>query len=464
MGLSVQSFKAFIQKDLDSKSQKEVLERIEQRREELKLPKHSAFNENGNQAEQLAQLRQSIQDTYANENCPFTVVTSGSTGTPKLIPVTSEFINSNHFKVAKQCLFHIWKNFGLGLLRSPKFLIISGYAHENGQVEGVDISYALASSVPQFYSSWNVQSGQFQSWQARMQHILNNVDELEKVTVLVGMPTWIVQLLKELEQNGHDLRKTFPNLRLVIHSGVSIAPYLGFLQQRLGSHVSFCDVYNASEGFFGFQIEPNSDDFQLSLNSDIYYHFLNRKDHKMLGVESVRIEDEYELFISTWDGLENYPVGDLVRVTGKNPLRIKLLGRSHEFINAFGEHINAEQVVKALSEARKEKLIDYHDYIMVPMFADEGSATRHQIFIELNSQECDFDQTSEFVDQFIRFINPHFKKKRENGVIDPIEMIPLRVGAFKAYYESNTGVGAQVKLSRLHNDRKILSFFNDWLV
>lgn len=92
----------------------------------------------------------------------------------------------------------------------------------------------------------------------------------QNVTNLSGVPSWMMSVLNRvIELSGAaNLNEVWPNLEVFFHGGVAFAPYreqYHHLIPSAGMH--YMETYNASEGFFGLQDDP--DDPAMSLMVEI---------------------------------------------------------------------------------------------------------------------------------------------------------------------------------------------------
>ena len=112
----------------------------------------------------------------------------------------------------------------------------------------------------------------------------------------------------------------------------------------------YMETYNASEGFFAIADDASRDDMLLMLDYGTYYEF--RDGDEVVPLEGVQAGRRYAMLISSCNGLWRYELGDVVEFTSTDPYRIRVAGRTRQFINAFGEEVvmeNAERAVKAVA-------------------------------------------------------------------------------------------------------------------
>jgi len=74
----------------------------------------------------------------------------------------------------------------------------------------------------------------------------------------------------------------------------------------------------------------------------------------------------YLLIISTSAGLWAYNIGDTVKFTSLKPYRIIVTGRIKQFLSAFGEHVIAEEVEKALKQTLNNTNIIVKEFTVAP--------------------------------------------------------------------------------------------------
>lgn len=92
--------------------------------------------------------------------------------------------------------------------------------------------------------------------------------------------------------------------------------------------MNYMETYNASEGFFAIQDDPERNDMLLMLDYGVYYEFIPmehfHEDHpKALSLDEVELGINYALVISTNGGLWRYIIGDTIQFTSKNPSESK---------------------------------------------------------------------------------------------------------------------------------------------
>ena len=156
--------------------------------------------------------------------------------------------------------------------------------------------------------------------------------------IIGGIPPWIQMYFEVLkEKSGKNIKEIFPNLKLICHGGVNFDPYKANLFNSIGGEIDTLETFPASEGFFAYQNSIKSDDLILQINSGIYYEFIEmnkhkNKNHDRINIKDVELDKNYSLVLSTNAGLWSYEIGDTIKFTCLNPLKIKVTGRTKQYI------------------------------------------------------------------------------------------------------------------------------------
>ena len=98
-------------------------------------------------------------------------------------------------------------------------------------------------------------------FKTRLQKIKAIVESTWKTDVnsLSGVPSWMLVLIKAvLQKTGSEyLTDVWPNMEVFFHGGISFEPYRDQYKALIPSdRMHYMETYNASEGFFGLQDNP----------------------------------------------------------------------------------------------------------------------------------------------------------------------------------------------------------------
>ena len=394
---------------------------------------------------------------------------SGTTAAKcKYIPVTNESLQECHLKGGHD-IMAAWchhmpqskifsgKGMGMGGSHAP----FSEYPKTNIG----DVSAIMMETMP-FYGRFfftpdldTALMGNFEDKLERMAHQVIN----ENVTNLSGVPSWTLVLFRRiLEITGKsNMLEVWPNFELYIHGGVSFKPYREEYKRFFpGDQVHYLEVYNASEGFFGAQLDVGIDDIHLLLDNGVFYEFIpagewDKKNPTVLGLNEVELGKSYALVITTNAGLWRYMPGDTVVFTSINPFKIKITGRMKHFLNVFGEEVIVENTDQALAYAATECGATINEYTVGPVFMQGESKGGHEWLVEFIQEPSDLDIFSKILDDKMKDLNADYEAKRfKSMALESLKVVSLKKGSFHEWLKSKGKYGGQHKVPRLSNDRK----------
>ena len=388
----------------------------------------------------------------------------------KFIPVTQESLEECHLRGGKDTLAIMNRNYPENKILTGKGLIMGG-SHQISKVNPDayfgDVSAILLQNMPywtQVIRTPELSIALMDEWEEKIEKMARSTMK-DNVTSLSGVPSWTLVLIKRiLEIAGTDsILNLWPNLELFIHGGVSFVPYRDEFKQLIPSKkMNYVETYNASEGFFAIQDEPDRDDMLLMLDYGVFYEFvpiseLGKNFPKAYMVDEVEVGQNYALVITTNGGLWRYMVGDTVVVTSKQPFKIKISGRTKHFINAFGEEViidNAERALKVACERTGALISEFTAGPVYPSASEQGT---HQWIIEFTRQPDDLQHFSELLDKTLQAVNSDYEAKRYKNInlIAP-EVLVAPKGLFYNWLKKRGKLGGQHKIPRLANNRDYL--------
>lgn len=388
----------------------------------------------------------------------------------KFIPVSIEALEECHFQGGKDMLTIYCHNRPNNKIFTGKSVVIGGSSQINSFNSDSyygDLSSIIIRNLPfwaEFKRTPNIEVTLNPNFEEKINEIAN-ITIHENVTSLAGVPTWNVVLAnKVLEITGKDnLLEVWPNLEFYSHGGVSFRPYIEQFKRLLPfDDIYYLENYNASEGYFGLQDQPNSEELLLMLDYGVFYEFLPMEnideDHpKTLGLSEVELGKNYALIISTNAGLWRYMIGDTVRFTSLDPYRIVVSGRTKHFINVFGEELIVDNADNALQMACRATGACIRDYTAGPVYFNNGEAGAHEWIVEFEKEPDNFDRFCEILDSSLRELNSDYDAKRFKDMalgFPKIHAAPENT--FYNWLKSKDKLGGQNKVPRLSNDRKYL--------
>jgi len=357
-----------------------------------------------------------------------------------------------------------------------KNMLIGGGSYGNypgTNMELADISALMIRSIPLMLRTFylpDVYTATLPNYEEKIRKIAKIAANEPSLTMLGGVPTWNLALYRQVlaEKNASHLLEVWPNLQAYVHGGVSFAPYREHYEALIpSSDFLYHEIYNASEGYFAVQDQLDKDDMILILNNGIYYEFipfdeLHRGGESAVPLEEVQTGILYAMVITNISGLYRYLLGDVVRFTSVHPYRIKIEGRTQEFINAFGEDLLLNNVQQALLATCADFEVKIKDYSIAPFYMKVNQKGRHQWFIEFAGALPPLATFTQALDETMQGCNSNYAQKRTNDfAITRLEIIPLPTGFFQQWLRDRGKVGGQAKVPKLANHRQ---FAEDILV
>ncbi len=117
-----------------------------------------------------------------------------------------------------------------------------------------------------------------------------------------------------------------------------------------------------------------------------------------LSLREVEIGVNYALILNTNAGLWGYSIGDTVKFVSLDPPRIVVTGRIKHFTSAFGEHVIAEEVEKALTEAIQNHPCQVREFHVAPQVTPNEGLPYHEWLIEFETHPADQAEFSKTID------------------------------------------------------------------
>ena len=393
--------------------------------------------------------------------------TSGTTSGAKYIPITKESIKT-HIKSATHALLNYFlksKNYKsingkhMFLQGSPELTKKNGIFI--GRLSGISAHYIPKLFIKNRMPTWETNC--IEDWEEKVEKIIDETVG-KKMTIIAGIPSWVQMYFEKIiTKQQTSISKVFPELSLYVYGGVSYEPYKKMFERLFGKKIDTLATFPASEGFFGYQDEftEKEPDLLLLLNNDIFYEFIKTEDflkgeHERLSLEHVELNVNYLLIISTSAGLWAYNIGDTVKFTSLNPYRLIVTGRIKHYLSAFGEHVIAEEVEKALSRALNNTNIIVKEFTVAPKIRPEQGLPHHEWYIDFETPPENLKKFSKDLDGHMRSLNIYYDDLVMGKIIRPLAIRRIKRDEFKNYMKSIGKLGGQNKVPRLSNDRKIV--------
>ncbi|HMQ60853.1 MAG TPA: GH3 auxin-responsive promoter family protein [Flavilitoribacter sp.] len=389
----------------------------------------------------------------------------------KFIPVTSQNLRQCHIRGTWDTMTLFYQNRPDARQFEYKSMLMGGSLQPFpgypqtiiGDVSAIMISHMPWAGRPFFTPDFK--TALLPDWETKLEKLALAGAQEPNIVMIGGVPTWTVVLLRRiLELTGRNhMLEVWPHFQGYIHGGVSFAPYRSQFSEFFPSeNVSYQEIYNASEGYFAVQDDFNRDDMLLLVDNGIYYEFLpiaewGKEFPTAVPLSEVQTGRQYALVITTNSGLWRYLPGDTVAFTSTNPYRIRITGRTKQFVNAFGEEVVVENTDRALAETCRVTGATVIDYTVAPVYFQGLGKGSHEWLIEFETPPDNLDEFNHLLDHNLQKLNSDYEAKRYKGMaLEKPKLRLLPPGTFHNWLRAKGKFGGQNKVPRLANHREIV--------
>lgn len=395
---------------------------------------------------------------------------SGTTSSiSKYLPVSRESLQENNYKAGRDLyaiISMIYPELNIFSNEGSVLGITGSFEKRDDNMKVGDVSAIIASELPSMFQERRKPSlgvALMKDWEEKIDAIITECVPLN-ITHLSGVPTWFIPLFNELQKRHpyQTLRDIWPNLQLFIHGAVSFKPYEERFHKLLPfEDMKYIEVYNASEGFFAIQDDEHKKGEMLLLTDHgVFYEFIDFHEYqqgsrKAIWLNAVTLHTPYALIISTNAGLFRYDIGDVIEFTSRNPMRIRIVGRTKTCLNLCGEELmegNTDMAIQQLSEELGMSI----DHYTVTAQASVGDHVGHHQWIIESEDTIDVASFALALDMKLRALNSDYDAKRTgNLALGPLEIHVVAKGTFMRWLASKGKLGGQHKVPKLFADRSI---------
>lgn len=397
---------------------------------------------------------------------------SGTTGSKsKFIPVTKNFMRTAYTRTNWDVVTILHNHDpNIGIFKH-KSLMMGGTLKpyiENPKTKIGDVSAIMLENMPRFAKSFNTPSFEIalmDDWDNKLE-LMKTICSEESVLTFGGVPTWLLVLFRMMLEykKVETMTEIWPDARVFLHGGVGFDPYKEEFNKLFPREdFIFMEAYNASEGYFGLQDRFEQEGMLLLTDNSVFYEFIPKSEIEsenpiVLSLDEVEVDADYALVISTSSGLWRYKIGDLVRFSSINPFRFKVVGRTKQYINTFGEELMVHNTDLAIKICCEKFSCAVSNYTAGPIyFSDKNKRPGHQWLVEFETYPHNLDSFAEALDNTLQSLNGDYEAKRyKNIALDRLQISSIPKGSFNSWLKSKAKWGAQVKVPRLSNDRLII--------
>lgn len=407
---------------------------------------------------------------------PYFAQTSGTTtGITKYIPCTRAMIASNR-RATMDLVTHHLVNRPKSRLFAGRNFMLGGSSALTELAPGIwtgDLSGIAGKTVPAWARPFYFPPRHLETiadWEEKIA-ALAPASLTVDIRALGGTPSWLLLFLQRLAalrpEAGRRLAAFYPNLELLVHGGVSFAPYRSaFAEWLAGSHAETREVYPASEGFIAVADRGDGEGLRLVCDNGLFFEFvpvneLESPNPTRHWVGNLQTGVNYAIVLTTCAGLWAYVVGDTVRFVERDPPRLLVTGRTTYSLSAFGEHLIGEELERGIAAAAAAIGTGVADWSAGALYpAHSGERGGHIFIVEFATAPPDADRLAHFsetLDATLAGLNDDYRVHRSgNFGMRPPLVHPAPVGTFAGWMKRRGKLGGQNKVPRVITDASLL--------
>jgi len=391
--------------------------------------------------------------------------TSGTTSGTKYIPITHDSV-PNHINSARNALLSYVHETGQSKFLDGKLIFLSGSPtlDEHGGIFTGRLSGIVNHHVPGYLRTNQMPSYDtncIEDWEIKLDKIIDETIN-QDMTLISGIPPWVQMYFDQIvERTGKPIKDVFPNFEMFVYGGVNFQPYRKKLFETVGKEIPSIETYPASEGFIAFQDSQEDEGLLMMADSGIFFEFIPADEFfdenpTRLALYEVEKGVNYAVIINSNAGLWGYNLGDTVKFTSIYPHKVIVTGRIKHFISAFGEHVIAEEVEKAMHLTVEEfPEVEIVEFTVAPQVTPVEGLPFHQWFVEFQQPPNDLQAFEKQLDLHLQSLNTYYLDLISGSILKNLEILPLQAQGFINYMKSIGKLGGQNKVPRLSNDRKM---------
>ncbi len=295
------------------------------------------------------------------------------------------------------------------------------------------------------------------------------------VRAVAGTTCWFSilfdKLLEAARKQGRRVEhvsELWPNLRVLIGGGVAAGPYLPVIRERMGrDDITLVDTYNATEGGIYATSDHSGEAGMLMIpDRGVFFEFVpveSAGDLSSIGLWPARVPlwgvekgKLYAIVVTTPSGLYSYKLGDLVRFTSLDPIRVEFAGRISGCLSTTQELTTHVEIQHADEHALAEVPATTVDYGCGADVGVDGTArSRYVLFAEFAGAPPDLAAFARAFDQGLCQQNRVYREHRVNdvGIFAP-DVVALPRGSVDRFMKEIGNTSVQSKFPRILDDER----------
>ena len=420
--------------------------------------------------------------TWPSQNKYFPVTSGTTAGGTKYIPYSIEMQRSTS-RAGLDLLTHHVTNRPNSRIGAGKNFVLGGSTALVEEAPGIfsgDLSGIAVKTLP-----WWARSRYFppekiallSNWEEKIATFADLALK-EDIRSMSGVPSWMLILFDKFAEMRPDadrkIAKLFPDLEMVVHGGISFAPYRRQYEEILeGSHAELREVYPASEGFIAIADRGSGEGLRMILDNGIFYEFipldeLDSENPTRHWIANAEKGVNYAIVLTTCAGCWSYILGDTIKFIDTTVPRILITGRTSYSLSTVGEHLIGEEIEEGLTAASEELGVIISDYSVGSIFPNgERELAGHLYFVEFDGNSLNEDLLARFeqiLDETLVKTNEDYEAHRkDNFGLKPPKVHPVKPGLFAAWMKSRGKLGGQHKVPRVINSQELFDNLKEFV-
>lgn len=305
-----------------------------------------------------------------------------------------------------------------------------------------------------------------------LEHAEELIDDIEHGTVLSSLsladdlreklsgklkpaPERAAELKKLLKAGRFIPRYYWPNLKLgSFWLTGTVGEYVKEIKHLLPEELVYCSAgYGASEAKITLPLKLGESSGVLSTFT-AFYEFIPENSTEILLAHQLKLNQVYEIVLTTYSGLYRYRIGDLVRVTGfagDAPL-LDFVSKNKEVANISNEKVYGSVLNHVLHKTAEE--MGY--CLQMAQILPDLSSKRYRCFLEF--AEADDLATAEYAalaEEKLQQTALGYQRRRKDGTLGAVEVCLMKKGWQEELYKNRLKPGvsiSQIKLPVIINE------------
>lgn len=404
--------------------------------------------------------------------------TSGSTNKPKYIPYTSLLIK-NFQRFSFEVFLHFsYLNKRFDIMEGNVLVGPSNLQTEDNEVglhigTGTGIMTSLAPKFSKKIVKPSLENLQHKSYEDKLQSIVDEAYPLD-IRSFTCAPAFAVPILeklfekaKENGQNPTSLKDIWPNLAMYSYSGSTIAPYKDKINSFLKEQVPYLEIYSSTESPLAYQYsveKPNELLLDLESSFYLFQEAGSKLNSKLFDISEVEVGKKYSLILTTYGGLFNYRIGDIIEFTSLTPPLIKIIGREKEESNIAGtERLSLEIIKQHMKNIEQRFSLKIARFFLCSYTNDHEKLGYHWCFELENFDETKTSSLLKELDEGLYSLNSGYKGSRDSEIrLTKPKLSIVPVGSVDKYVFETKQFG-QGKFLTIHNKNNDTDKFFSYL-